>query len=155
MLSWRILGIIFCANILTILPLPVPISDMRPAWVLLSLLFLQTYLPRYFNIGFIFVVGLCLDALLATPMGEHAFALLITTWLLVGSAPRFMFFSIMQQMLMVGLACGCYKTILFILDAAFGHKTAIAPIFGVVLTSMVVWWPLTILFGRKGVTDVR
>lgn len=155
MLPWRILGSMLIANVLSILPLPELLSDMRPAWVLLSILFLQTYLPRYFSVWLILFLGLCLDALLATSMGEHAFALLITSWLLVGRASRFKFFSTMQQMLLIALASGCYQLILFIVDASFGHMTAISTIFGVSMTSMLVWWPLTILFGMKGATDVR
>lgn len=155
MIPWRVLGILLGANVLSILPLPPQISDLRPAWVLLSLLFLQTHAPRYFRVGLILFLGFGLDALLATPMGEHAFALLITTWLLAGRASRFMFFSIMQQMFMIGLACGCYQLILFIVDASFGHMSAVSTIFGVAVTSMIIWWPLPMLFGMKGVSDVR
>lgn len=155
MLPWRILGIILGANVLSILPLPPQISDLRPAWILLSLIFLQTYLPRYFRVWLILFLGLCLDALLATPMGEHSFALLITTWLLAGRASRFMFFSIMQQMLIIGLACGTYQLIIFIVDASFGHMSSVSTIFGVAMTSMIIWWPLPILFGMQGVRDVR
>ncbi len=139
MLPGRILGVLLGANILTILPLPAQISGIRPAWVLLCLLYLQTYLPKYFNVWIVLFLGLCLDALLSTPMGEHAFALLVTTWLMVGKTHRFMFFSIVQQMLVVGLASGCYQLILFIVDASFGHMTAVSIVLGVALSSMIFW----------------
>ncbi len=154
MLPGRILGIILGANILTILPLPSQLNAIRPAWVLLCLLYLQTYVPAYFHVLLVLLLGLCLDALLSTPMGEHAFALLVTTWLIVGRTRRFMFFSIMQQMLVIGLACGCYQLILLIVDAAFGHMSSAATIVGVAVTSMMFWGPLPILL-RKGVNDVR
>lgn len=154
MLPGRILGMILGASVLTILPLPPQMNAIRPAWVLLCVLYLQTYVPAYFHVLLVLFLGLCLDALLSTPMGEHAFALVVITWFMVGRTHRFMFFSIMQQMLVIGLACGCYQLILFIVDASFGHISSIATIAGVAVTSMIFWGPLPILL-RKGVNDVR
>lgn len=155
MLPGRIFGALLGANILTILPLPTQMGGIRPAWVLLCLLYLQMYVPKYFHVLIVLFLGLCLDALLSTPMGEHAFALLVTTWLMVGKAHRFMFFSIMQQMLIVGLASGCYQLILFIVDASFGHMTNLSTIMGVALSSMIVWGLLPILLRTQGVKNVR
>ena len=151
----RLLAMLTGANVLTILPLPPSISSIRPAWVLICLLYVQTYLPKYFHVLLVLFLGLCLDALLSTPMGEHAFALLVTTWLMVGKTHRFAFFSIAQQMLGVGLACGCYQTILFIIDASFGHTTALYTIIGVAFSSMMFWVILPILLGMQGVKNVR
>lgn len=154
MLSGRIVAMIFGANVLSIVPLPPSLNLIRPAWVLLCVLYLQTYMPAYFHVLMVLVLGLCLDALLSTPMGEHAFALLVTTWLMVGRTRRFRLFSIVQQMLIIGLACGCYQLILFIVDASFGHTSSVASIAGVVITSMLLWGPLPLLL-HKGVNDVR
>lgn len=156
MLRGRIIGMIVGANILSILPLPTQLNAIRPAWVLLCLLYLQTYLPAYFHVLMALFLGLCLDALLSTPMGEHAFALIVTTWFMVGRTRRFMFFSIMQQMLVIGLACGCYQLILCIVDASFGHISSIVTVFSVAATSMLCWVPLPMLLRQgKGVNDVR
>ncbi len=139
MVPGRILGLILGANVLTILPLPAQLSVIRPAWVLLCVLCLQTYMPRYFHVLFVLFLGLCLDALLSTPMGEHAFALIVTTWCMAGRTQRFMFFSVMQQMLVVGLACCCYQGILLIADASFGHMSSLFAGLGVTLSSMLCW----------------
>lgn len=155
MLPGRIFGVLLGANILTVLPLPAQISGIRPAWVLLCLLYLQMYLPKYFHVWVVLCLGLGLDALLSTPMGEHAFALLVTTWLMVGKTHRFMFFSIMQQMLIIGLACGCYQLILFIVDGSFGHMTAVSTVLGVALSGMIFWGLLPMLLRIQGVKDVR
>ena len=155
MVLGRIFGLVLGANFLTILPLPAQISGIRPAWVLLCLLYLQMYLPKYFHVLVVLLLGLCLDALLSTPMGEHAFALLVTTWLMDGRTRRFMFFSIMQQMLVVGLACGCYQLILFIVDASFGHMTEVSTVWGVAISSMIFWGPLPVLLRMEGVNNVR
>ncbi len=146
---WRIFTLLFGANILTILPLPYQIGSMRPAWVLLCLLYLQTYIPQYFYIVMGLFLGLCLDALLSTPMGEHAFALLVSTWLMVGRTHRFKFFSMIQQMLAIGLACGCYQLILLIVDASFGHRTALITVVEVAVSSMILWGLFPIILNSE------
>lgn len=155
MVVGRIFGLVLGANVLTILPMPEQLSGIRPAWVLLCLLYLQMYLPKYFHVFLVLLLGLGLDALLSTPMGEHAFALLVTTWLMDGLKRRFMFFSIMQQMLVVGLACGCYQLILFIVDASFGHIADMSTVWGVAISSMFFWGPLPVLLSIEGVNNVR
>lgn len=149
MISGRILFALVMANVLSILPLPLFVSAIRPAWVLLLLLYLQSYLPGSFHALLAFFLGLCLDALLSTPMGEHAFALVITTWLMANRTQRFMFFSIMQQMLVIGLAVFCYQLILLIADASFGHISSMYTAFGAAVSSMIFWPLLVQINARK------
>lgn len=139
MIPGRIFCLILGADVLSIIPLPAYLSAMRPAWVLLLVLYLQAYFPSYFHVLGVMLLGFCLDALLSTPMGEHAFALIITTWLMVGRTRRFPFFSIMEQMLLIGLAACGYQLILYIVDASFGHNSSLYQVFGVTLTSMLCW----------------
>ncbi|MCR9192706.1 MAG: rod shape-determining protein MreD [Gammaproteobacteria bacterium] len=153
MIPGRIVGAFLAMFVLSILPLPPVINASRPAWLLLLFLYLQTYMPRYFHVLSVLFFGLCLDVLLATTMGEHAFALVMTTWLMVGRTQRFMFFSIIHQTLVVGLACGCYALILFVADASFGHVSSLLPVLGVAVTSMLCW-PLLVRL-LQGVQDVR
>jgi rod shape-determining protein MreD len=151
----RLFGMILAANILTVLPLPTLLNNIRPAWVLLCLLYIQTYIPKYFHVLLVLILGLGLDALLSTPMGEHAFALLVVTWFMVGKIDRFVFFSIMQQMSVIAVACICYQLILYIVDATFGHMTSIFTIFGVAMTTMIFWAPMPLLLQIQGANHVR
>lgn len=139
MISGRIFCAVVIAAVLSVLPLPEYLGVIRPAWILLLVLYIQSYLPKYFHVLAVLCLGLCLDALLVTPMGEHAFALIITTWLMVGSMQRFLFYSIFQQMLIVGLACWCYQFILYIAEASFGYSCSLFDVSGVALTSMLCW----------------
>ncbi|HVT63102.1 MAG TPA: rod shape-determining protein MreD [Legionellaceae bacterium] len=143
MIQGRLLLAILVANILSILPLPPSVSGMRPSWILLLLLYLQSYVPHSFHVLGVLFLGLCLDALLSTPMGEHAFALIITTWLMIHRTQRFMFFSVIQQMLVIGLAALCYHSILYIADASFGHIRPWYTVIGAAVVTMI-FWPLLV-----------
>ncbi len=117
------LGILFLAVlILSILPLPAVVSSFRPPWVLLLVLFLEYYLPGYFKLVSLIVIGLLLDVLLSTVIGEHAFALLLVTWIASTKSRRFQFFSMMQQMALVGIFCMLYQSIILLIDGLLGFQ---------------------------------
>lgn len=100
------LGIGFIgALILSILPMPELISIFRPPWILLLVLYIEYYLPGNFKLTTLLFVGLALDILLSTVIGEHSFALLLVTWLASTKSRRFQFFSIMQQICLIGFFC--------------------------------------------------
>lgn len=135
----RLLIALFIAFVLTILPLPDMIMGLRPPWVLMFVLYIQFFLPNYFNITLIFFLGLCLDVLLSTVIGEHAFALLLTTCFAVGKARRFNFFSMVQQMFLVALFCLFYQLIIFLIDAFLGYNNGPWMAVGTALLSMMFW----------------
>ena len=85
--------------VLSILPMPELISDFRPPWVLLLILYIEYFIPGKFHITTLVLVGLVLDVLLSTVIGEHSFALLLVTWLASTRSRRFQFFSMMQQII--------------------------------------------------------
>src|SRR3990167_2254481 len=102
-LSLRLAIIFILSLILTILPLPGFLLFLKPLWVLLWLLYLQFYLPGCFHIVILVLLGLVLDALLSTVIGEHAFAFSIVGWIANSKFKRFSFFSMEQQMVVIGL----------------------------------------------------
>jgi rod shape-determining protein MreD len=124
---------------LTILPMPEFVNGIRPPWVLLLVLYMQFYIPDYFNVMVLFILGLTLDVLLSTVIGEHAFALTIVTWLASNKARRFYFFSIGQQMALVGLLSFVYELLIFVIDAFLGFKIRIISLLGSVLVSVILW----------------
>ena len=119
-LNARLLIAFLLALALTILPLPELVVGIRPPWILLILLFIQYYLPDYFNLPLMVILSLALDVLLATMLGEHLFALATVTWLASSKVRRFRFFSIGQQVGLVAVFCLLYQSIIFIIDAYLG-----------------------------------
>jgi rod shape-determining protein MreD len=79
-------------------------------------------LPRYFSLPAILLLGLCQDVLLSTILGEHAFALLVITWLVNTQSRRFRFFTMSQQLALVGLYCFTYQGIIISIDALLGFS---------------------------------
>lgn len=124
---------------LTILPMPEFMSGIRPPWVLMLVLYLQFYLPDYFDVWVLFIVGLILDVLLSTVLGEHAFALCMVAWLASNKARRFYFFSIGQQMALIGLLCFVYQLIMMLIDAFISFHTSWLGLIGSTLLSVLMW----------------
>lgn len=124
---------------LVILPLPHVIYILRPPWILLLILYLQFFLPNHFNFIILLLLGLLLDTLSSTILGEHAFALSLVTWLANNQARRFNFFPMKQQMLLVGFFALLYAIFIFLLEAFLGYYTHLGTLIGGPLMSMTLW----------------
>lgn len=127
------------ALILTILPMPEFLVGIRPPWVLLLVLYLQLYMPDYFNLIVLFLLGLILDVLLSTVIGEHTFALFLVTWAASNKARRFYCFSIAQQMTLIGFFSLMYQLTIVIIDAFLGFHVAFISVLGSSMMSVILW----------------
>lgn len=138
-INLRLFLAFFLVFVLTIIPLPTLLTGFRPPWVLMLILYLQFFLPNYFNITVLFILGLCLDVLLSTVIGEHAFALLIATWISSTKARRFYFYSIGQQMLMVAKYCLIYQLVIYFIDVFLNYNHNVIWVCGSSLVSLLLW----------------
>ena len=145
-LYFRFLFALIIALSLTILPLPQPLSNFRPPWVLLLVLYFEFYLLPSFNILTLLILGLILDVLLASVMGEHAFALILVTWIASQRARRFNYFSMGQQIIFIGFLCLIYQSLIIIIEAFQGHPISFISIGGVMISSIL--WPWIKLLGN-------
>ncbi len=127
------------ALILSILPMPELISAFRPPWVLLLVLYIEYFLPGIFKLTALLIVGLLLDALLSTVIGEHSFALLLVTWIASTKSRRFRFFSMVQQICLVGFFCFLYQSIISFIDALLGFNYSLFMPFASAALSMFLW----------------
>lgn len=135
----RLLMAFVAALTLSILPIPQMISAIRPPWVLLLVLYIEYFLPGKFKIMTLLVVGLVLDVLLSTVIGEHSFALLFVTWIASSKSRRFQFFSMLQQICLIGFFCFVYQLSISLLDALFSFNYSLLMPFGSALFGMLVW----------------
>ena len=138
-LNFRLFIAFVIAFILMILPLPHLIMGFRPPVILLLVLYIQYFLPQYFNTTALLLIGLCMDVLLSTVIGEHAFALLLTTWIASGKARRFAFFSMGQQIMLISILCFIYQLSIFLIDAFLGYHNGTCGMAGAALLSMLAW----------------
>lgn len=104
--------------ILTIFPLPAFLMEIRPPWVLLLFLYISFYKSEFFSPGMVVIIGLMLDVLLSTVLGEHAFALLLLTWFANNRKRRFSHFPLGHQIILIGILVLVYQITLFFIDSS-------------------------------------
>lgn len=138
-LQFRLALVFLISFALTILPLPAVINNFRPSWVLLLTLYVQFYLPNHFKVSLLLFVGLCVDLLLSTLLGEHVFALVITTWLASSRVTRFHLFSLPQQMSIILLLSLSYEYLLYLIDAYQGFHHSMMMVLGSTLVNLILW----------------
>lgn len=95
---WLSFGI---ALLMMILPLPEWARPYRPQWVTLTLIYWNIALPHRIGVGTGFTLGLLLDVLTGTLLGQHALGLSIVAFIAVQLAARLRVFPLWQQSLAV------------------------------------------------------
>lgn len=124
---------------LTILPMPSLCQGIKPVWVLLLLFYVQFYLPDYFHLLTLFVLGLLVDILLSTIIGEHILALTLVTWIASTKARRFYCFSISKQVALIAFFCLLYQLILLTIEAFLKLPVNLFGLLGSTLVTAVLW----------------
>ncbi len=125
--------------LLTILPMPAFCQNMKPMWALLFLFYVQFYLPDYFHLVTVFILGLLLDILLSTIIGEHILALTLVTWISSNKARRFYFFSVSQQMALIAFFCLLYQLIILTIEALLNLQVYPLGLLGGTLLTALLW----------------
>jgi rod shape-determining protein MreD len=113
----------------------------------------QLFLPQYFRVTWVFLLGFFMDVLLATIIGEHSFALLFSSALASSKARRFRFFSIAQQMIFMSLFCLAYHLMIILVDTFLGCNNNFVFTFGTVLVTMIFWPWLKLLADNIWLTN--
>jgi rod shape-determining protein MreD len=141
MVSRMRLFLVAClALLLSIISLSAPWSFFRPLWVLAFVLYVQVTLPnRRFRVSLVLLLGLSLDALGAGLMGQQAFALLLTVWVVSKRAQRFRLFPISQQMVGVGVFCLLYELTFAVTEWFMGYSVSLWAIVPPVMMTVLMW----------------
>ena len=85
------------AMFLTILPWPTWAEEFRPQWLAMTLIYWSLALPNRVGVFWGWVVGLVLDVVSGTVLGQHALSLSVTAYLAVELHPRIRVFPLLQQ----------------------------------------------------------
>jgi rod shape-determining protein MreD len=92
----------FCVALMaTILPLPEWAQPLRPQWVTLTLIYWVLALPHRVGVGTGFLLGIALDVLTGTLLGQHALGLSLVAYATVKLHQRTRLFPLWQQSLVV------------------------------------------------------
>lgn len=118
--TWVIVFTLVVAMIFNTMPLPSSIEWGRPEWVALVVVYWVIALPYRVGVTTAWVVGLLLDILNGTVLGQHALALSIIGYFAFILHLRVRVFPVWQQCLTVFLLIGLYQVIVRIVQGLVG-----------------------------------
>lgn len=137
--GWVIFLSLLTAVILTLLPMPGLAVWLRPAWVLMILIYWTIAAPERVNVGLACVIGILLDVLEGTLLGEHAFALILVIYLVSRMYSRLRMFPLLQQGFVIFLLVLLYQFILFCIQGFLGALPTSWLYWSSALTSLLLW----------------
>ncbi len=145
--NWLVVPVTFLvAFILTLLPMPDWTIWLRPSWVLMVLIYWMMILPHRINLGVAWIMGIFLDVLNGTLLGEHALAMTIATYVVARMHSRMRMFSLLQQSLCVMLIVFIYQFVLYCVQGFLGQTPHSWLFWSSPITSMLLWpWLFSII----------
>ena len=145
-MSWRLpILTLTLALALTAVPLPASVAPFRPDWVPLMLIFWSLLAPERFGLLTAFWMGLLLDTLSGSLLGQHALALVVVVYLTIRFHLRIRVFPIWQLSVTVVLLLAIYEFVLFWVDGVAGRTVPITERWAPLIASALIW-PLIIAY---------
>jgi rod shape-determining protein MreD len=143
-----ILTTVIIAMVLSVLPLPPWLVIVRPAFLVLVVLYWSSMAPHAFGIFLGWLSGLAIDVFQGAQLGEHALALAFITYLAVRFHLLVRAKPIFEQSLFVLLALLVYETLLWWIDGWSGHALNSPTRWVHAITGAMIW-PLVVgVLGR-------
>lgn len=136
---FAILTTIFIALILAMLPMPDWTVWLRPAWVLMVLIYWAMMTPNYVSVGTAWVTGLIVDLLNGTLLGEHALAYTLVVYFVTRMHIRLRMYPMMQQGFSIFTFCLMYLFILYCIQGFIGQLPESHLYWLSAVTSMLLW----------------
>ena len=99
--GWAVLLSLALALLLTLLPMPPLIEDLRPQWVALTLIYWCLTVPDRVGVFWGFGTGLAMDVATGSLLGYHALGLSVIAFLAVKMHQRVRIYPLWQQTLFV------------------------------------------------------
>lgn len=120
--NWSVIFItLILALVLALLPMPDWTTWLRPAWVLMVLIYWAMMVPYRVSVGVAFIVGLLVDLLNGTLLGEHALAFTIVIYFVNRMHIRLRIYPLLQQGLSILFFVLLYQFILFCIQGFIGE----------------------------------
>lgn len=137
--AWVILFTLLAAFALSILPMPGWAEPWRPEWTALVIIYWVMALPKRAGVVLAFSVGLFLDVLSGTLLGQYALALAVGAWIAAQLHLQVRNFPLWQQTLTVFAIVAIVEFLLFWVDGIAGYPGDLQARAGRVLTSALLW----------------
>jgi rod shape-determining protein MreD len=130
---------IIAALLLSIVPLPAAIAPFRPDWVALALLYWCLVEPERYSLFSAFFIGLVLDALTGSLLGQHSLALIVIVFLWQRLYLQIRTFPASQLAIVVIILLAIYEFILLWIDGLAQLQQPFVERWGPVLTGGILW----------------
>lgn len=133
------------ALMLGMLPLPHWATWIKPAWILLVLIYWCIALPMQIGLFTAFVIGLLLDVVNASVMGVHALAMVCVCYLAIRFHQQMRVFPLRQQSAVIFLLVSIYQLLLYLTQGMLNQVDHFWVYIFVPFTSSLLWPWLYIL----------
>ena len=140
---------IIAALMLAIAPVPDWAEAFRPDWVTLTLIYWAMNLPRTYNVGRAWIIGLVLDVAQGTLLGQHALALTLVVYVTVKFHLQMRQFPMLQMSATVFALLALYQFILFWINGVAGFNAPAVNYWGPVIAGSLIWPLVTMLFASS------
>ncbi|MDX1557080.1 MAG: rod shape-determining protein MreD [Xanthomonadales bacterium] len=144
--NWVIVTSFIAALMLMALPMPDWAGIWRPAWVALVLIYWCMALPARIGITVAFTLGIFLDVLSGTLLGQNALALSVIAYITLQFYQRVRVLPLWQQGITVFGLSFIHQVILLWINGIQGMPVAFFAYWASPLVSMVLWpWIFVVL----------
>lgn len=124
---------------LTLLPLPEEWAVWRPEWLALTLVHWGLVSPRKSSLMVAWFIGLLLDVVHGSVLGQHAFGLMLVLFITLRMRSRILSDSLFQQLFLLFLSLGTYLLINLWILGITGNTPSGWSYWITVISSMLVW----------------
>lgn len=136
---WALLITLGVSWFLTVLPLPDWAAGYRPQWSAVTIIFWITLIPERVGVFWAFGVGLMLDVLTGSLLGQHALSFAVMGYLVVELQQRIALFRAWQQALSIWLILTVERLLSLWVLTATSHPTPSLSYWATTLVSMLLW----------------
>lgn len=127
------------AIVLTIIPLGEHLSFWRPEWVALTFVHWALIIQDRISLLLAFVVGLAVDTLFGSILGQHAIGYLLVAYLSVRLGLRMTPEAFLQQIALLGAVLGLYMLINLWIQGVTGNSGGGWLYWASLLSSIIIW----------------
>ncbi len=121
--DWLVFISVLAAFVLTLIQLPEFLAALRPALVLLIAIYWTLAMPQYFGLFTAWFLGLTMDVLNGSLLGQHAIAILLPCYIASRLRETLHMFPLWQQCITLIPLVALYEFILFWIDGISHRDT--------------------------------
>ncbi len=138
------------ALLLVVFPLPDALRPFRPEWATLVLIYWCMALPNRVNIGIAWLVGLLVDVLTGSLLGEHALAMAIVVFFTIKLHKQIRVYPLWQQALSIFTLVALGQLLVVWVKGITGESPQSWLYWAPSLTSAIIWpWVFIMLRGVR------